>query len=182
MRNIFGNFSLILLTAILLISGCGSQKEIEQVNTKPDLVEPWQSDAFVQRFQEAASQNPTVVESAIELSDKYAQLVEEASYLKQQNQNLSSRNQQLKEQVADIEKKLNQTQTELKEANEVLVEMRVELNNWKTDVLGFREEMRSAQTAQLQALMKILKALGGEPVIETARSNGIGKAVASNRN
>ncbi len=56
------------------------------------------------------------------------------------------------------------------------------LNNWKNDVLGFREEMRSAQTAQLQALMKILKALGGEPMTETAHSNGIGQAVASNRN
>ena len=40
--------------------------------------------------------------------------------------------------------------------------MRVELNNWKTNVLGFREEMRQADTEQLKALLKVLTILGGE--------------------
>ena len=40
--------------------------------------------------------------------------------------------------------------------------MRIELNNWKTDVLGFREEMRDAEIEQLRALLKILEILGGE--------------------
>ena len=173
-------FNMILVTMILLFSGCASQDASQDTNVMANFPDSWQSDAFAQRFQEATPQKPTVVESAMQLSDKYAQLVEESSYLKQQNQNLTSKNQQLKEQVTDIENRLRQAQTELKQANEVLVEMRLELNNWKTDVLGFREEMRGAQTAQLQALMKILKALGGEPAMQTVRSNGIGQAVASN--
>jgi hypothetical protein len=45
--------------------------------------------------------------------------------------------------------------------------MRIELNEWKTNILGFRDEMRNADKAQLQALMKILEALGGEVTIET---------------
>jgi 5-enolpyruvylshikimate-3-phosphate synthase len=36
------------------------------------------------------------------------------------------------------------------------------LNNWKMNILGYRDEMRDAETAQLEALLKILKALGGE--------------------
>ncbi|MFB0524723.1 MAG: hypothetical protein ACETVZ_04235, partial [Phycisphaerae bacterium] len=40
--------------------------------------------------------------------------------------------------------------------------MRIELNNWKANVLGFRDERREAEIAQLEALLKILKILGGE--------------------
>jgi uncharacterized protein YeaO (DUF488 family) len=56
------------------------------------------------------------------------------------------------------------TEKELAEANEFLQQMHVELNKWKSDVLGFREEMRQAQQAQLEALAKILRVLGAEPV------------------
>jgi hypothetical protein len=45
--------------------------------------------------------------------------------------------------------------------------MLIELNNWKTDVIGFREEIRAADRAQLEALLKILKVLGGEPGAES---------------
>jgi chromosome segregation ATPase len=173
---------LILGIAVITVPGCALQNEPEELQARSDLPQSWQSDAFAQRFQEATPKNPTVVESAIELSDRYAKLSEEASVLRQQNRNLTSRNEQLREQTADIENRLKQTQKELSEANQVLVDMRVELNNWKADVLGFREEMRSAQTAQLQALLKIMKVLGADSNIETTRSNAIGQAVASAKN
>src|SRR4030042_255070 len=48
------------------------------------------------------------------------------------------------------------------EANDLLTEMRVELNNWQANVIGFRDEMRDADKAQLEALLKILQVLGGE--------------------
>ena len=175
-------FNLILITAMIFFSGCGSKEMSEQSNIMPGFDDQWKRDAFAQRFQETAPQKTTMVESAIELSEKYAMLIEEATYLKQQNQNLTSRNQQLKEQIAEIQTRLSQTQRELSEANKVLVDMRLELNNWKSDVLGFRSEMRDAQTAQLQALMKILRALGGEPMMAASPSNGIGQAMAANRN
>ena len=50
------------------------------------------------------------------------------------------------------------------EANEFLGQMHLELNKWKTDVLGFRQEMRHAQQVQIEALGKILRVLGAEPV------------------
>ena len=182
MKNKTRFYILVLSIAMIIMSGCAFQGESEKLEARPDMSQSWQSDTFAQRFQEAAPKNPTVVESAIELSDKYARLSEEANSLRQQNQNLNSRNRQLQDQVTDIESRLRHTQKELSEANEVLVEMRVELNNWKADVLGFRDEMRGAQTAQLQALLKILKVLGGDTATETARTNAIGQAVASAKN
>jgi len=54
------------------------------------------------------------------------------------------------------------------------------LNNWKTDILGFRDEMRDAETAQLEALLKILKVLGGEVKTKSAQSqDSSSTAVAS---
>lgn len=44
--------------------------------------------------------------------------------------------------------------------------MKIELNGWKSNILGFRDEMRNADKAQLQALMRILEALGGETTTE----------------
>ena len=106
-------------------------------------------------------------------------LSEDAAALRRQNQQMSLRNQQLQNEVANIEKQLLQTQKELGEANDLIIEMRVELNNWKTDVLGFRNEMRNAETAQLEALLKILQVLGGEPKIELARNEALESTVAS---
>ncbi len=73
-----------------------------------------------------------------------------------------------------LEGQLQQTQKELAEANDLLIEMRIELNNWKTDVLGFRDEMRDAETAQLQTLFRILQVLGGQVDAGPARSGGGG--------
>ena len=164
---------------MIVMAGCSNDAGLQKMNMTNENQQLWDRDSFLQRFREATPQNPTVVESAIELSDKYARLSEEAILLRQQNQNLAARNEQLRQQVVDIENKLNQTQKELSEANEVLIGMRLELTNWKSDVLGFREEMRNAESAQLQALMKIIKVLGGDSTTETARSRAIGQAVAS---
>ena len=91
--------------------------------------------------------------------------------LRQNNQSLTLENQQLKEQLANIQKQLRQTQNELNDANEIMISMRAELNNWKRDVLGFRNEMRNAEKAQLEALLKIMKVLGGDVDIEVVQNN-----------
>ena len=44
----------------------------------------------------------------------------------------------------------------------MLIEMKGELVSWKANVLGFRQEMQQAQAAQLLALGRVLKLLGGE--------------------
>ncbi|MHC4259038.1 MAG: hypothetical protein ACYSTF_01305 [Planctomycetota bacterium] len=120
-----------------------------------------------------------MAQSAIELSKKYAELSQEATVLRQKNQDFNAKNNQLKDQVAILEAQLQQAQKELTEANDLLIEMRIELNNWKTDVLGFRGEMRDAEKAQLQALLKILEVLGGEAQVESAQSTDIGPTEVS---
>jgi len=57
---------------------------------------------------------------------------------------------------------LKTAETELSDANELLIEMRKELDSWKTNVLGFREESNYVHKEQLKALVKILKLLGAE--------------------
>jgi chromosome segregation ATPase len=120
--------------------------------------------------QNAATQQPSAVESAIALSDKYAKLSEEDTALKQRNQALDTENKRLKDEMQTCRSQMEQLQKELSDANDLLVEMRLELNNWKNDILGFRDEMREAEKAQLEALMKILKLMGGEVKAETSES------------
>ena len=172
-------FLLISLMPVLLLSNCVSVQEPPELAVISDSMarlsspksEKQQSDSVAKRFQESASQiqNPTVIESAMELSKKHAKLSEEAAVLRQENKDLTARNQQLKDQVVTLEAQLRQTQRELSEANDLLITMRIELNNWKTDILGFRDEIRDAETAQLEALLKILKVLGGEVKTKSAQ-------------
>ena len=165
---------------IFLLSGCPVPQKPAEVILPPDSTEGQPRLVGVaKRFQESAPRGPTAVESAIELSEKYAKLSEEAAVLRQKNQDFITKNRQLKEQVVAIETQLQQTQKELTEANDLLIEMRIELNNWKTDVLGFRDEMRDAEKAQLEALLKILKILGGEVRAESAQGENTGSAVRS---
>jgi len=118
------------------------------------------------RFQQSSLKGPTAVESAIQLSKKYSQLSEEMVILRQEKQDLIAENSLLKDELAMYKAQFQQTQKELTEANDLLIEMRVELNNWKVNVTGFQEEMRKADTAQLEALLKIFELLGGETETE----------------
>jgi chromosome segregation ATPase len=161
---------MISLMPLFLLSNCVSVQEPLDVTVVSDSTEKQQSESVAKRFQESAPQKPTVVESAMELSQKHAKLSEEAAVLRQENRDLTARNQQLKNQVVTLEAQLQQTQRELSEANDLLITMRIELNNWKTDILGFRDEIRDAETAQLEALLKILKVLGGEVKTKSAQA------------
>ena len=165
---------LIILTPIVLLSGCSSEQASIQTTAAYDRREIPQNDSVAKRFQESTPQNPTVVESAIELSEKYATLSEEALRLKQQNEDIVARNKQLDARALTLESQLQQARKELAEANDLLIEMRIELNNWKTDILGFRDEMRAAETAQLETLFRILKVLGGQVDAELTGSDSTG--------
>jgi chromosome segregation ATPase len=170
---------LIWLTVVFLLSGCSALQKPAAIDVEPDSMDQQQSDPVASRFQESSSRGRTAVESAIELSQRHAKLSEEAAMLRQQKQDFVAENQQLKDRVDVLGAQLEQTQKELTEANDLLIEMRIELNNWKTDILGFRSEMRDAETAQLEALLKILKVLGGEIEAASAGDGDIGSAVAS---
>jgi chromosome segregation ATPase len=170
-------FLLISLMPVLLLLNCVTVQEPPEVAVISDSMarlsspksDKQQGDSVAKRFQESAPQQSTVVASAMELSKEHAKLSEEAAVLRQENKDLTTRNQQLKGQIVTLEAQLQQTQRELNEANDLLITMRIELNNWKTDILGFRDEIRDAETAQLEALLKILKVLGGEVKTKSAQ-------------
>ena len=160
---------------IFLLSSCQIPDGPVKIIFPPDPAERQQSSdgiGVAKRFRESAPQGPTAVESAIELSEKYAKLSERAAVLQQKNRDLIAENHRLKTQFTSRQDELNQTQKELTEANDLLIEMRIELNNWKTDILGFRDEMRYAEKAQLETLLKILKILGGEVKAESGQNEG----------
>jgi len=171
---------LMLVTVLMLPSpGCTPDHNPDVAfSTKPDST---QSGAAAQRFQQSQPHGPSAVESAVQLSEKYAKLSEEAAALKQQKELLDAENARLKEQFNSASTELAQTKKELTEANDLLVEMRVELNNWKNNILGFRDEMRDADKAQLEALLKILKTLGGEIKSETLQSNNVESNAVSDK-
>jgi len=171
-----------LVVPIFLLSGCSSSQQPAEFVADSAVVEMQQNDSIAKRFQQTDPEAQTVVESAMKLSSEYSRLNQEAALLRQQNEDLIAKNRQLNEQAASLDGQLRQTQKELAQANSLLIEMRVELNNWKADILGFREEMRNAETAQLETLLRILKVLGGQVTTESAKAEvtgSVGSAVAS---
>jgi len=161
-----------LLSVNLLMSGCAAPQWPTEVvlQPAPASTAAQQNASNAKRFQDTSKES-TVVESAMELSEKYAKLLEEAAKLRTENQKFAEENKYLKEQLASCQSQLEHTQKELAEATDMLTEMRVELNNWKNDILGFRSEMREAEKAQLEALLKILNILGGEVKAESAKTS-----------
>ncbi len=170
-------FLLITLMATLPMAGCSGL--LTQTGDRSLPNSQGQETEAVNRFQESAPHGRTAIESAIELSKEHAKLSQEMIQLQQENRDMTGENQQLKEQVTSLDSSLKQAQKELNESNDLLIEMRIELNNWKTDVLGFREEMQDAEKAQLEALVKILRLLGAEVRTETAQDENEDSASAS---
>ncbi len=169
----------VLLLLVFLVPGCTIYRGPADVSIAPDSAgEQTRSTGMSKRFGEPPPQKPTVIESAIGLSEKYAKLSDQMVVNQQENQNLAAENQELKTKLAACESQFRQTQKELTQANDLLLEMRVELNNWKANILGFRDEMRDAEKTQLEALLKILKTLGGEPRSESAANENSVSAAA----
>jgi chromosome segregation ATPase len=172
----------LLLVPIFLLSSCSPTQRPRELTADSFPIEKQQNDSIAKRFEKNTSESPTVVESAMKLSGQYARLTQEAAQLRQQNEEVITKNRQLNEKITSLEGQLQQAQKELAEANSLLINMRVELNNWKADVLGFRDEMRNAETAQLETLLRILKVLGGQVTTESVRAENtstVGSAVAS---
>lgn len=118
--------------------------------------------AMERRFGGTESPADNAAESALAMSQKYQELSLETEQLRQENVSFKVENDSLTRQIADLEVQLESTRNELSESNEFMQQMHVELGKWKSDVLGYRDEMRSAQVAELEALKKILKILGAE--------------------
>jgi len=167
-----GQKKILALTACLfgsLLFGCSPPQQQVQIDQTRDLIDTRRNGLIAKRFQEP-DQSPTPIESAVELSEKYAALSKRAAELQKKNNDFAEENTAMKKQIATLQHELDQAQKELTEANDLLIEMHIELNNWKSSILGFRGEMREAEKAQLEALLKILKILGAEVSPEPAQA------------
>jgi len=153
-----------LMVAMLLTAatGCTAPQSSTGAVASDNPQTPVTNEAAAKRFQGNTPGGRTAVESAIELSQKYAALSDQAATMREENQRLKTENQSLQQQVTSLETRLKQTQKELSEANDLLIQMLSELNTWKSNILGFRGEMREAAKAQLEALLKVLEILGGK--------------------
>jgi septal ring factor EnvC (AmiA/AmiB activator) len=108
------------------------------------------------------AESPSAVEAALTWAQRYSEATAKVEKLQQENRDIAAKNQQLQDQVQKLQMELDVTQKELSAANKMLLEMRVNLEKWQASVLGYRQEMREAQQAQLAALSRILRLLGGE--------------------
>jgi len=156
-------YSFLIVTAfcVLALSGCLELQRKKPVPAAQNVALTKKQTPGSENFSNQIPDRPTAIESAIELSKKYAELTEDLAKMQEEKKQLAAKNESLQQQIAKCKNELIQTQKELAEANELLVDMRVDLNNWKSDILGFREEMRKADKAQLETLLKILTILGG---------------------
>lgn len=165
-------FFLSLSALIFLFTGCQTFQRPVELAFNPPSDKPRGNPSVSKRFQETAPKGKTVVDSVIELSKKYANLSEQKAALQQKNLEFIAENSRLKDRITALEPELEQTKKELSQANDLLIEMRLELNNWKVDILGFRDEMRDTDKAQLEVLFKILKVLGGETKLDPNQTEG----------
>jgi chromosome segregation ATPase len=119
------------------------------------------------RFTETETESTDAVQSALMWSQRYDELLTNTEKLRETKNTLSVENADLRYKLAEMKTELDQTKAELAQANDFLHEMQMELTKWKSDVLGFRDEMRKAQAAQLEALQRVLRVLGAEFVEST---------------
>jgi len=157
----------------MVLAGCGWYRPAGTVTAAPPPEASGEQARYLSQMairDETTRPSPSGVDVALEWSNKYAQASEKVVELTAKNQELANQNRQLGGQIARLEIELENTRKELSDANTMLIEVRGELEKWKANVLGFRQEMRQAQQVQLEALAKILKLLDGEmpPGLEQA--------------
>ncbi len=151
---------LTILAAAAMLAGCNPPAPAAGAEKSPTSGEASYLGKSGVKTDDGAS--GSAVESALAWSEKHAKVTEELLKLQQQRQELEETNKKLSVQVTKLQGDADNTQKELAEANQMLVEMRRELDSWKQNVLGFREEMRDAQKAQMEAMRRLMIFLGAE--------------------
>jgi len=159
--------TILILTAIAIVQGgCNINvpEEIvpnaftkQQKAVAPDPVVSNNSNRYISN-----ASNDNSFDDARGWAIKYKELKEQNDQLKKRNGELTTDNTRLMERFDVMRVNIKTAETELSDANELLIEMRKELDSWKTNVLGFREESNYVHKEQLKALVKILKLLGAE--------------------
>ena len=162
---------LFVLSAVVLTTGCGyidDPIELETIeipmlrNRRQPVVLPAPADTTIANRFSSAEEESLQGDNPMRWSEKYDDISSKYMSLAEENLNLTKERNELKKRLLALETDLNDTKRELADANLFLQDMHRELTKWKGDVLGFRQEMRQADGAQINALTKILKLLGAE--------------------
>lgn len=159
-----------LVLVIIVLSGCSINVPEEIV---PEQFHNTNAGANTSGAQANDSRNrfTTSVEEDISFeearnwAEKYKELKEQNEHLKKLNSELAVDNKRVMQRFDAMKTNLEIAEDELSAANEMLIEQRKELNDWKTNVLGYQEKNDYVHKEQLKAMVKILKLLGAEHVV-----------------
>ncbi len=164
------NQMMVVVGSAMFLMGCRVVDEPIQVDNLPTarvtigseqaLVADQGDPTLKKRFADGTTTGTT--DSALAWSQKYEDLLKQHQQQADKTRALVAENSDLKQTIDRLQGELAKTKKELDEANSFLQDMHRELTQWKGDVLGYREEMRQAQAAQMEALIRILKVLGAE--------------------
>src|SRR4030042_559575 len=108
-----------LSVALLLLpaSGCATAPGDTPANSYQWASSAGEPGAGPKRFQDPSLEGRTAVESAIELSERYARLSDQTLALREDNPRLKTENDSLKQQVTDLEATHAHTQQEIGRAS-----------------------------------------------------------------
>lgn len=81
------------------------------------------------------------------------------SQARAENEKLQETAAELRQQLQDKSSAVNQLQAQLQAGDEKVQELEAALRMWQADVLGFRDEMRQAEEAELEVLQQIVTLL-----------------------
>ncbi len=111
---------------LCMTAGLGGCTRLDPIGSEHPGVTP-DAPAVANRFQEPQASNATLIESAVELSDKYAQLTAKMAELQQLNQDLQQENAQHKRKIEALESQNKQTDAKLEESNSLVMDLNAEL-------------------------------------------------------
>lgn len=161
----------LLLGTILVLAGCRwTQERIIPLNTpqtetpkEPAPLTVQQDSASLERrFTSAVDSQPDPVQTITLWAQRYEEASRQNEQLRENSSKLVLENARLMQENEKLKLELAQCRKDMEQSNALLEQAHVELSKWKADVLGFREEIRQAQAAQLSALTQILRVLGAE--------------------
>jgi septal ring factor EnvC (AmiA/AmiB activator) len=152
-----------IVAVALLSAGCEqvAMKGRSDLRNDPVAGGSYMNDTAV-RDPETGSRDALTI--ANDWADKYAKAAKELIAERDRRHELEQENKTLQAQIAQLKKEMGKYQQELQDANAMMVSMKKDLEQWRTNVLGFRQEMMASQAAILESQRKILIFLGAEEV------------------
>jgi TolA-binding protein len=116
----------VILCMTVGLGGCAGQRPADV--SYPSSAQT--NETHSNRFQEPQASSSTLIESAVELSDKYAKLTTKTAELQQLNQTLQQENGQLKSRVESLETQIKQLEAQLDESNRLVMDLNGVLQMW----------------------------------------------------